>query len=112
MDDLQQKLSAILGDPKLMQQLGAMAQSLGVQAPPGPEVSPGPDPAMLKGLTGLLGQAAVDRDQQALLSALTPYLTQDKVTRLRKAMQAAGMARAASSFLGAGGLGLLTGSHV
>ena len=89
-----------------MQQILSMAQSLGQSGAKGAPDLPG-------NLTGLL-RGGVDSNQQALLSALRPYLRQDKVARLEKAMQAAGMARMASSFLGAGGLQLLTGgaNHV
>ena len=113
MDQMEDKLGAILGNPQLMQQIMSMAQSLG-QSPPQPEPSPGPelpnfDPAMLAKLGSLAGQGTVDSNQRALLNALHPYLSSRKLNKLEKAMRAAKMARMASSFFGQGGLSILTG---
>ena len=112
MEQLEDKLGAILNNPQLMGQIMSMAQSLG-QNPPELESSPPPlpnfDPAILAKLGSLAGQGQVDGNQQALLTALHPYLSRRKVEKLEKAMRAAKMARMASSFLGQGGLSLLTG---
>ena len=67
------------------------------------------DPALLAKLGSLAGQGRIDKDQQALLTALHPYLSHRKVEKLERAMRAAKMARMASAFLGQGGLSLLTG---
>lgn len=113
MDDLEQKLGAVLNNPQLMQQIMSMAQSLGSQPSPQeskpPEQPPLPpiDPGMLSKLAGLSKQGAIDRNQQALLSALGPYLSKDRIGRLERAMRAAKMAKLAGSFLGNG---LLTGA--
>lgn len=112
MEQLEDKLGAILNNPQLMGQIMSMAQSLG-QNPPEQEPSPPPhpnfDPAILAKLGSLAGQGQVDGNQQALLTALHPYLSRRKVEKLERAMRAAKMARMASSFLGQGGLSLLTG---
>ena len=111
MDQMEDKLGAILGNPQLMQQIMSMAQSLGQSSPqpePEPEL-PGFDPAMLAKLGSLAGQGAVDGNQRALLNALHPYLSSRKLNKLEKAMRAAKMARMASSFFGQGGLSILTG---
>jgi hypothetical protein len=113
MDQLEDKLGAILNNPQLMQNIMSMAQSLGQNAAP-QETGPAPDlpnfdPALLAKLGALAGQGRVDNNQQALLTALHPYLSSRKVEKLEKAMRAAKMARMASSFLGQGGLSLLTG---
>ena len=111
MDQMEDKLGAILGNPQLMQQIMSMAQSLGQSSPqpePGPEL-PGFDPAMLAKLGSLAGQGTVDSNQRALLNALHPYLSSRKLNKLERAMRAAKMARMASSFLGQGGLSILTG---
>ena len=116
MDDLEQKLGAVLNNPQLMQQIMSMAQSMGAQSPPRPEEQKPPepqqsvptiDPGMLSRLAGLSRQSTIDLDQQALLRALNPYLTKDRIGRLERAMRAAKMAKMAGSFLGSG---LLTGS--
>ena len=64
---------------------------------------------MLQKLAGLASSAGVDQEQKALLTALGPYLSRDRVHRLEKAMQAAKMAKLASSFLGGGVLQSLIG---
>lgn len=113
MDQMEDKLGAILNNPELMGQIMSMAKSLG-QSAPQPETSMPPempsfDPAMLSKLTALAGQGQVDGNQQALLTALHPYLSNRKISKLERAMRAAKMARMASSFLGQGGLSFLTG---
>ena len=113
MSEMEERLGSFLGNPQLMQQIMTMAQSLGSgeEASSPRETSAGPefDPAILQKLSGLAGNAAIDRDQQALLSALGPYLSRDRVGKLERAMRAAKMARMASTFLGQGGLSILTG---
>lgn len=112
-NNLEEKLGAILSDPDMMQKLQAMAQSLSQSPPPQqcqPEqTAPQIDLSMLQKLSGLAGQTGIDKNQQTLLAALTPYLPQNRVSRLEKAMRAAKMAKLASGFLGSGGLQLFTG---
>ena len=67
------------------------------------------DIGMLQKLSGFARQSGIDKEQQALLRALGPYLSQGRITKLEKAMRAAKMARLASSFLGSGGLQFLSG---
>lgn len=112
MAEMEDKISAVLNNPQLMQQIMAMAQTLGQQSgseepqqPPKATASPHmPDPALLQKLGGLAASAGTDQEQKALLAALGPYLSRDRVQRLEKAMRAAKMARMASSFLGSGAL--------
>lgn len=119
MSEMEDKLGAILGNPQMMQQIMAMAQSMNqaqtnktdtpsTQAPQGAG-SPGLDPAILGKLAGFAGQGGIDQDQRLLLKALGPYLSTFRIQKLEKAMQAARLARMASSFLSQGGLSLLTG---
>ena len=117
MEELEEKLGSILSNPQMMQQIMSLAQSLGgsqeSQSSKEPEPSvpalPNIDIGMLQKLSGLAGQGSIDREQQALLSALGPYISRDRVGKLEKAMRAAKMARLASTFLNQGGLSLLTG---
>lgn len=114
MSEMEEKLGAVLNNPQLMQQIMTMAQSLGQSSEAAPEPQqetsePPMDLAMIQRLSGLASQSGIDREQQALLKALTPYLSRDKVSKLEKAMRAAKMARLASSFFNQGGLSLLTG---
>lgn len=120
MDGMEEKIGTILSNPQLMQQIMSMAQSLNQSADPPPRPQPQPkqepapsmpdiDPAMIKKLSGLAGQSSVDREQQALLTALSPYLSRERIGKLEKAMRAAKMARLASSLLGQGGIPFLSG---
>ena len=114
MSEMEDKLNSVLSNPQLMQQIMSMARSLGqsAESPPEPkqELSlPQMDMAAIQKLSGLATQGTIDRDQQALLKALSPYLHRDRITKLERAMRAAKMARLASAFLAQGGLSLLTG---
>ena len=108
MAGLEDQLNAVLSNPQMMQQIMAMAQNF---APP-PQESPSPpppsqessppvlDPGMLQKLSGLVGQGGIDKNQQHLLRALSPYISQNRVTKLEKAMQAAKMAQLATKLFG------------
>lgn len=118
-NNLEEKLGAILSDPDMMQKIQAMAQSLGQSQPqsrpqpqPQPQVeskAPDIDFSALQRLSTLAGQTGIDKNQQTLLSALSPYLSKGRVQKLENAMRAAKMARLASAFLGNGGLQMLSG---
>lgn len=102
MDALEEKLGSILNDPQTMQKLMHMAQSLGAAGEPGGEEA-GPalqDMASLQKLSGLARQGSIDREQQALLNALSPYLSRQRIRKLENAMRAAKMAKLASRFFG------------
>lgn len=105
MDGMEEKLGAILGNPQMMQQIMALAQSMGSQSPP-PELPPkqdGPDLAMMQKMMTAFQSSGVDAHQRALLSALNPYLTRDRISRLERAMRAAKLAGMATAFLGGSG---------
>lgn len=108
MDELEEKLNAVMNDPQMLQKLMTVAQSLGGQNAPKqdqrPEGLPDIDLGMLQKLSGFAKQGSIDKDQQALLRALSPYLSRDRLSKLEKAMRAAKMARMASTLLGTGGL--------
>lgn len=108
MDNLEQQLGAVLGNPEMMEKIMSMAQALGTSNPvPEPQDTPPPPPPMpdidiglLKKISGLAGQSTIDKDQQALLRALGPYLTSRRIHKLENAMRAAKMARLAAATLG------------
>lgn len=113
MSDLQQQLNAVLSDPDMMSKIMSLAQNLDAgqsQEQPAPPVQqpvsggqaafPEIDISMLQKLSGLAGQTAANPNQQALLKALTPYLSAHRIGRLERAMRAARMASFATSFLG------------
>lgn len=101
MDELQSKLDAVLSDPQMMQKIMGLAQSLGgpgeaPASPPPTEALGGIDLGMLQKLSGLARGSSIDRDQQTLLRALSPYLSRERIGKLEKAMRAAKVARMAS----------------
>lgn len=109
MDDLQTRMGAILNDPEMMKKISAMAQSLSATPEPQPQSQPQPqqqpvlpniDPGMLQKLAGFAGQTGIDNNQKTLLHALNPYLSNERISKLERAMRAASMARMASVFLG------------
>lgn len=117
MSELEEKLNSLLSNPQLMQQIAAMAQTMGgnqqnqaeepKEAPQ--NIASGMDPALLQKMMQSVGQQGVDGNQKALLHALGPYLSSGRVQKLERAMRAARLASTASSFLNSGGLQLLTG---
>lgn len=117
MDQMEEKLGAILSNPQLMQQIMNMAQSLG-QSPPEPKPEPAPqpaqslpdiDPAMIGKIMSLAGKSNIDRNQKALLCALEPYLSGPRLQKLEKAMRAARLAGAVSAILPSGSIPFLSG---
>ena len=102
MDGMEDKLGAILGNPELMQKIMTMAQSLNPEPAPGPQQAPPQnseipsmpnlDLSMIQSLSGLMGKTNIDRQQQALLTALRPYLNSGRIRKLENAMRAAKMA--------------------
>ena len=108
MSELEEKLGSLLSNPQLMQQVAALAQTMGKSSPSPPQPqaqqpSSLPDPALLQGIAGMMQSRGVDSDQQALLHALTPYLSPGRIGKLERAMRAARLAGAASAFLKLGG---------
>ena len=123
MAEMEDRLNSILGNPQMMQQIMAMAQSLGQtqgEPPRQEESKPEPPPqqpqmpsgnelAMMQKLFGMARQSGIDKNQQTLLKALGPYLSRERISKLEKAMRAAKMAGLASSVLGSSGLPFLSG---
>ena len=109
MSEMEEKLNTVLSNPQMMQQIMSMAQSLGQSSSAQKEtvtgeVQPPIDLALVQKLSGLAGQSAIDSDQRALLQALHPYLSHNRVIKLEKAMRAAKMAKIATSALGGRGM--------
>lgn len=119
MSELEEKLGAVLSNPQLMQQIMNMAQSLGQAAPPPQNTAPPPqagmpetgeiDPAMLGKIMSLAGKSGIDAQQKALLCALQPYLSGQRIQKLEKAMRAARLAGAVTAILPGGSLPFLSG---
>ncbi len=109
MDEMEDKLGAILNNPQMMQQIMAMAQSMGgPQEAPRQELPPQNQPnidlGLVQKLSGLASQSGIDQRERALLGALQAYLTGDRVARLERAMRAAKMAKLATAMIGQQGL--------
>ena len=108
MDNLEQQLSAVMNNPAMMQQIMQLAQSMESSPPQAsqpadqPAMSPFPDIdlSMIQKLSGFARQSGIDPNQQALLSALRPYVTGNRISRLERAMKAAKMAGLATSLIG------------
>ena len=108
MDELENKLGAILGNPEMMEKIKSLAQSMGQSAPksdaaPAQQASaafPDIDIGMLQRLSGLAGQSNIDKNQRTLLGALRPYLSQVRINKLERAMRAAKMASMAGILSG------------
>lgn len=122
MSELEDQLGSILGNPKMMESIMALAQSMGQpeqpqdgkgpeeKAPPKPPAPPGGgdmDMAMIKALTGFARNSCIDKEQKALLNALCPFISRERLQKLEKAMRAAKIAQQASCLLGENGMKLL-----
>lgn len=122
MDDLENKLGAILGNPEMMQQIMSLAQKFSPpeagskQEPPTQKQEsnqksmdlplpglPDLDLSMIQKLSGFASQSRIDSNQQSLLRALGPYLSNHRISKLEKAMRAAKMASIATAFLSPSG---------
>ena len=107
---MEEALGAILSDPDMMQKIQTMAQSLGQSAPqPDSPKAPDIDLSLIQKLAGLSSKGSIDQNQKNLLSALSPYLSTDRIHRLERAMQAAKTARLATDLIGSGALSNLIG---
>lgn len=108
MDDMQSKLGEILGNPEMMQKIMSFAQNFNQNDTASKQEnvqeasSPFPqfDPAMLQKLTGMAQNSRIDNNQQLLLNALRPYISNRRIYKLERAMRAAKMAGMATAFLG------------
>lgn len=106
MSELEEKLGALLSNPQLMQQVSSLVQAMGQPSQPAPSPPPMPEPSptepdfsQLQGLASLLQSNRTDANQQALLTALSPYLSPWRVGKLERAMRASKMAGLASVLL-------------
>ena len=125
MDNMEDKLSSILGNPQMMSQIMSMTQALGQsqtesqqqqeaahqqQAPNESQQNPSPvsggfDGEILRKIISATKQTGVDKNQQGLLKALSPYLSRGRIIKLEKAMRAARIAGFAASALNSSGKG-------
>lgn len=109
MSELEEKLASVMNDPAMMQKIMSLAQSLGgsqpqkeQEVPQKQESAPFPDIdiSMLQKLSGFARQSGIDKNQQTLLNALSPYISRHRIVKLERAMRAAKMANFATTLLG------------
>lgn len=105
MGEWEEKLNSVMNDPEMMAKIMSLAQSLGGSQPePEPKQEapsfPDMDISMLQKLSGFAQSSGIDKNQQTLLHALTPYISENRVARLERAMRAAKMAGFATNLLG------------
>ena len=107
MDDLENKIGSILGNPEMMQKIMALAQNFQMpadDAPPDPPPAentpfmPDLDLATIQKIAGFAQKSNIDKHQQDLLKALTPYLSEIRIGKLERAMRAAKLANLAGVF--------------
>ncbi len=114
MGELEDKISAVLGDPEQLGRLTKMAQDLMGGADGagdrlkglfGGSSSPdtgGEEREMLRGMTHLMQGLSQRNEHTALLEAMKPYLTEKRRNKMDKAMRLAKMARVAELAFGKG----------
>lgn len=105
MAELEDRLNAVLSNPQLMQQIMTMAQSMGAPAQSNPQTKPEPnsngiDLAAIGKMANAISGSRVDANQRALLHALSPYVSRQKLDKLERAMRAAKLAGVAGNLLG------------
>ena len=111
MDQMENQINNILGNPEMMSKIMSLAQSFQTEQPApstqeanasSPDLPAGLDLQTLGKLSGLLGKSSIDQHQHALLQAMIPYLSKPRIDKLERAMRAAKMASMASSLFGSG----------
>ena len=98
MDNMNDMLGSVLGDPESLQQIKELADLLKSETEGGSEgqqpaqnssenSSGGFDPAMLMGLMGAVTAAGNDDKNRALILALKPYLSSERQAKADKAVK-------------------------
>lgn len=99
MDNMNDMLGSVLGDPESLQQIKELADLLKSETEGGSETeqpaqnsssedsSGGFDPAMLMGLMGAVSAAGNDDKNRALILALKPYLSSERQAKADKAVK-------------------------
>ena len=95
-NDLEQQLRSVLNDPSAMQNIMAVAQSLSGSVGTGSGDS---EMIPMQRLASLVSDHDIDQRQSSLLSALSPYLSNDRLRKLEKAMRASKVAKLASTLI-------------
>lgn len=108
MDGLEEKLGALFSSPESMAQLRQLADTLagtlgspdrGEGKEPGPVTPEGPDPRLMRLITGVLREYQAPSRTGNLVAALRPWLDAERAARLDKALRIAQLTRAARTVL-------------
>lgn len=96
MDELGDRIQEVLGDPAQMAQIMDLARSLMGGEGDAPE-APAPPAAggMAEKLSALLGREGGQNEQQALLRAMKPYLSEKRQRKMDRALRLTRMAHLA-----------------
>ena len=96
MDELESRLSSVLGDPQQMEKITKLAQSIMSGAGANESASsegPGLDPEMLGRLTRLMNTQ--EGREEKMLEAMSPYLSEKRRGKMNRALKIAKLARIA-----------------
>ena len=92
MSELQDTINQIMRDPEAMRQVQSLGEKLGLSgkspAPPAPPSAPSGNAEMMTALSKLaplMSSAAPNDETTALLNALKPFLSGEKLQRLQSA---------------------------
>ena len=101
-EGLEEKLQQILNDPDSMAQIMSLAQSFGAQAQQTESQTAVPpiDMGTMQAIVGILQQLQqTDSRQEALLTALKPYLAPERRAKIDRAAQIARLSQLAGAAL-------------
>lgn len=105
MEDLENTISQILGNPDSMAQIMSIAKSLSAPAPSpevepaSPSAAPSIDPSMLSMLELVKQFGGADPREAQLLNALKPYCSKQRQQRIDRALQIARISQIAGAAL-------------
>ena len=109
MDDLQSKISAIFSSPESMEQIRSLAQSLAgnsdITRSQIPAVEhhedalPLIDPRIMQLMTRAMGEFSKPSEASALLGALRPYLSPERMSKVDNAINIAKIAKIAKTII-------------
>ena len=99
MDELSERLNAVLSSPEDMDRLARMARQLMGQIAPEPETPAGEANELLPRLQQVM--QTLNRGEQPLLSGLSPYLRPERREKLARALRLASAVRLAGAAFGA-----------
>lgn len=101
MENMEEKIMDVLGDPEKLSQIMDIAKGLGF-SPPADDATAAaePEPEMTGAIMGLLQKMnAPNGKRDALMHALMPYLQPNRQKKLQRALQVAKMSKIAGAAL-------------